>query len=373
MCLEIKAATPEQHAAIIRRPSGHVNAGPGSPPRSATAPAGGPPSTRTSSSSHSLTQVTAPPQRCGWIPSSTLAAPALAQSPFRRRPSPPRSWPTGRTASTGHRRWCQPHLRRHDGDRGDHRRAVQDRMRRPGPPRPGCQYQPVLSGVLDDGRPQQSDPGLVPQVRGNRDRRSGPNGHDRPRRSTRNPRRWLLPTPTSAVAVGISTTTRSSSPSTVPTGSGAASVGCRPVPATATPTHGPCRRPSSTGVWTATPNPAAGIGLPRSAFTAVPVPGAAGAVPDTNELAGSVRETVSFNGDGGPADHATVTDYWVSPPTARRARAGLPDLTASYHPDRVHPHHHRDYLQQRSLVAHHTDRHQLRHHHRPTSRGLRPR
>ena len=63
--------------------------------------------------------------------------------------------------------------------------------------------------------------------------------------------------------------------------------------------------------------------------TAVPVPGAAGAVPDTNELAGSVRETVSFNGDGGPADHATVTDYWVSPPTARRARAGLPDLTAS--------------------------------------------
>src|SRR6185437_15024254 len=45
----------------------------------------------------------------------------------------------------------------------------------------------------------------------------------------------------------------------------------------------------------------------------VPVPGAAAAVPDTNELAGSVREQITFNGDGGPADHATVTDYWVSP------------------------------------------------------------
>jgi RHS repeat-associated protein len=62
---------------------------------------------------------------------------------------------------------------------------------------------------------------------------------------------------------------------------------------------------------------------------AVPVPNAAASLPDANELAGSVREQISYNGDGGPADHATVTDYWVSPPTASRARTGLPALTAT--------------------------------------------
>jgi RHS repeat-associated protein len=62
---------------------------------------------------------------------------------------------------------------------------------------------------------------------------------------------------------------------------------------------------------------------------AVGVPGAANNVPDTNELSGSTREEIAYNGDGGPVDHATVTDYWVSPPTAQRPRAGLPDLTAT--------------------------------------------
>jgi RHS repeat-associated protein len=61
----------------------------------------------------------------------------------------------------------------------------------------------------------------------------------------------------------------------------------------------------------------------------VSVPGAAGSVPDINELAGSAREEITYNGNGGPADHATVTDYWVSPSTARRSRTGLPELTAT--------------------------------------------
>ncbi|MFF5230211.1 RHS repeat-associated core domain-containing protein [Dactylosporangium sp. NPDC000521] len=62
--------------------------------------------------------------------------------------------------------------------------------------------------------------------------------------------------------------------------------------------------------------------------SAVPVPGAIVTVPDVEELAGSVRQTVTYTVDGGPADNATVSDYWVSPPTATRARPEVGDLTA---------------------------------------------
>jgi RHS repeat-associated protein len=62
---------------------------------------------------------------------------------------------------------------------------------------------------------------------------------------------------------------------------------------------------------------------------AVTVPGAAASVPDTNELAGSVRQTLAYNGDGGPVHSATVNDYWVSPARASRSRTGLDPLTAN--------------------------------------------
>lgn len=75
---------------------------------------------------------------------------------------------------------------------------------------------------------------------------------------------------------------------------------------------------------------------------AVTVPGADTSVPDTKELGGSVREQITYNGDGGPPMSGTVNDYWVSPPTATRVRPNkeldsngkpttdgqLPDLTA---------------------------------------------
>ncbi|WP_203924604.1 polymorphic toxin-type HINT domain-containing protein [Rugosimonospora africana] len=60
----------------------------------------------------------------------------------------------------------------------------------------------------------------------------------------------------------------------------------------------------------------------------VTVPGAASSVADTDQLAGQVREQLSYNGDGGPPNDATVTDYWVSSPTATRTRTGLPALTS---------------------------------------------
>ncbi|NEA59600.1 hypothetical protein G3I60_36945 [Streptomyces sp. SID13666] len=62
--------------------------------------------------------------------------------------------------------------------------------------------------------------------------------------------------------------------------------------------------------------------------TDVTVPGAAASVPDDNELAGSVRETITYKGDGGPVVSASVDDYWVGDATATRTRTGLPDLTA---------------------------------------------
>ncbi|MFY1690432.1 RHS repeat-associated core domain-containing protein [Plantactinospora sp. WMMB782] len=63
--------------------------------------------------------------------------------------------------------------------------------------------------------------------------------------------------------------------------------------------------------------------------TAVTVPGATVEVPDQKQLAGSVRQTIRYNGDGGPVHDSTVTDYWVSPATATRKRSTtVGDLTA---------------------------------------------
>lgn len=62
----------------------------------------------------------------------------------------------------------------------------------------------------------------------------------------------------------------------------------------------------------------------------VTVPGAQTTVPDNALLAGRVRETLTYKGDGGPVASADVTDYWVSAATAKRSRNGLPDLTANF-------------------------------------------
>ncbi|NES28010.1 sugar-binding protein [Micromonospora terminaliae] len=51
---------------------------------------------------------------------------------------------------------------------------------------------------------------------------------------------------------------------------------------------------------------------------------------DLNELAGQPLETTQHKGEGGPVDNSTITAYWVSAPTATRARTGLPDLTANW-------------------------------------------
>ncbi|AVT37126.1 sugar-binding protein [Plantactinospora sp. BB1] len=61
--------------------------------------------------------------------------------------------------------------------------------------------------------------------------------------------------------------------------------------------------------------------------TAVTVPGAAVEVPDNRHLAGSVRQVVRYDGDGGAVHDSTVTDHWVSPATATRKRS-VGDLTA---------------------------------------------
>jgi RHS repeat-associated protein len=50
---------------------------------------------------------------------------------------------------------------------------------------------------------------------------------------------------------------------------------------------------------------------------------------DADQLAGQPLETTTYNGDGGPVDHSTITSYWVSPATATESRNGLPALTAN--------------------------------------------
>ncbi|MFJ7899114.1 polymorphic toxin-type HINT domain-containing protein [Streptomyces sp. NPDC096198] len=49
---------------------------------------------------------------------------------------------------------------------------------------------------------------------------------------------------------------------------------------------------------------------------------------DLDQLSGQTLESTSYLGNGGTADHSTITSYWVSPATATRSRSGLPDLTA---------------------------------------------
>ncbi|WP_371779023.1 RHS repeat domain-containing protein [Streptosporangium subroseum] len=51
-------------------------------------------------------------------------------------------------------------------------------------------------------------------------------------------------------------------------------------------------------------------------------------VKDDDALNGTVRETVTYGGDGGQVASASVSDPWVSAVTATRARPGLPALTA---------------------------------------------
>ncbi|PBC71062.1 RHS repeat-associated protein [Streptomyces sp. TLI_235] len=52
------------------------------------------------------------------------------------------------------------------------------------------------------------------------------------------------------------------------------------------------------------------------------------AVTDRPQFAGQLRETATYNGDGGPLVTATSYTPWRSSPTATRPRTGLPDLEA---------------------------------------------
>ncbi|MFI1995285.1 polymorphic toxin-type HINT domain-containing protein [Actinoplanes sp. NPDC020271] len=51
---------------------------------------------------------------------------------------------------------------------------------------------------------------------------------------------------------------------------------------------------------------------------------------DLNELAGSVLETTTYQGESGAVDNSTISAYWVSAATATRTRTGLPALTANW-------------------------------------------
>ncbi|MEV6965594.1 RHS repeat-associated core domain-containing protein [Hamadaea sp. NPDC051192] len=61
-----------------------------------------------------------------------------------------------------------------------------------------------------------------------------------------------------------------------------------------------------------------------------PSGGPAATVPDINELAGSLREQITYDGDGGQPLSATATDYWVGPSTASRSRTNLPSVESRY-------------------------------------------
>ena len=50
---------------------------------------------------------------------------------------------------------------------------------------------------------------------------------------------------------------------------------------------------------------------------------------DSNQLAGDVLESTSYDYKSGPVDHSTIYSYWVSAAAATRTRSGLPDLTAN--------------------------------------------
>jgi RHS repeat-associated protein len=55
-----------------------------------------------------------------------------------------------------------------------------------------------------------------------------------------------------------------------------------------------------------------------------------GAHEDVSQLAGQPLEETAYLGASGPADHSTITSYWVSAAAATRTRSGLPDLTANF-------------------------------------------
>jgi RHS repeat-associated protein len=50
---------------------------------------------------------------------------------------------------------------------------------------------------------------------------------------------------------------------------------------------------------------------------------------DSNQLAGNVLESTSYDYKAGPVDHSSIYSYWVSAAAATRTRSGLPDLTAN--------------------------------------------
>jgi RHS repeat-associated protein len=51
---------------------------------------------------------------------------------------------------------------------------------------------------------------------------------------------------------------------------------------------------------------------------------------DLDDLSGRVLESTSYRGDGGPAESSTINTYWISGPSATRARTGVPDMTATW-------------------------------------------
>ena len=51
-------------------------------------------------------------------------------------------------------------------------------------------------------------------------------------------------------------------------------------------------------------------------------------VPDSGQFADTARETLVYTGDGGPLDHAAISDMTTVATTATRPRTGLPALTA---------------------------------------------
>ncbi|GIE32971.1 hypothetical protein Ait01nite_060160 [Actinoplanes italicus] len=50
---------------------------------------------------------------------------------------------------------------------------------------------------------------------------------------------------------------------------------------------------------------------------------------DHDELAGRTLETITYQGENGPADSSAITAYWISAATATRARSGLTAMTAN--------------------------------------------
>jgi RHS repeat-associated protein len=51
---------------------------------------------------------------------------------------------------------------------------------------------------------------------------------------------------------------------------------------------------------------------------------------DHDKLAGRTLETITYQGENGPADSSAITAYWISAATATRARSGLTAMTANW-------------------------------------------